>query len=109
MEELKVDKILIMTVVGSEQQAIEIAHALVQEKLAACVSYSMRFHSIYRWQGKVCKDQEVLMLIKSKKERESDIMDMISKMHEYEVPEIFSFTIQRGADKYMKWIDDVVK
>ena len=72
------DGILIITTVGSEQQAVDIAHALVEKKLAACVSYSMRFHSRYWWNGKVCSDQEVLMLIKSHKRQEKAVIDQIA-------------------------------
>ena len=103
------DKILMMTTVGSEQQAIEIAQALVQAKMAACVSYSMRFHSVYWWQDKVCSDQEVLLMIKTKKNLEAEIIETITKIHEYEVPEIFTLKITNGSEKYLKWIDDVVK
>lgn len=104
-----VDTILIMTTVGSEQQAIDIAQVLVEKKLAACVSYSMRFHSKYWWQGKVCTDQEVLMLIKSHKRQEENIVKLIKDMHEYEVPEVLCFDVSRGSDTYLKWIDETVK
>ena len=102
------DKILMMTTVGSEQQAIDIAQELVQNKLAACVSYSMRFHSVYWWEDKVCSDQEVLMFIKTTKKNEKKIMDMIIKLHDYEVPEVITFDIKNGNKKYLDWIDSVV-
>ena len=102
-------KILIMTTVGSEQEAVEIAEALVHQRLAACVSYSMRFHSVYRWEGEVCSDQEVLMLVKSTKEREDEVIELIEKLHQYDVPEILSLEINRGSAKYLKWIEEVVK
>lgn len=101
-------KIFLMTTVGSEQQAIDIAQTLVQKKLAACVSYSMRFHSIYWWEGKVCSDQEVLLMIKSIKKHEAAIIEQISKIHQYEVPEILSFNVDSVSEKYLQWIDSIL-
>ena len=102
------DKIFLMTTVGSEQQAIDIAQTLVQKKLAACVSYSMRFHSIYWWEGKVCSDQEVLLMIKSVKKHETAIIEQISKIHQYEIPEILSFNVDNVSEKYLQWIDSIL-
>jgi periplasmic divalent cation tolerance protein len=107
-EEISLDKILVMTTLGSEQQAIDIAQELVQKKLAACVSYSMRFHSVYWWEGKVCSDQEVIMLIKSTKNNEAEIMETIVKLHDYEVPEVITLDIKNGYKKYLNWIESVV-
>ncbi|HID40105.1 MAG TPA: divalent-cation tolerance protein CutA, partial [Calditrichaeota bacterium] len=82
---------------------------LVTRELAACCNIIQGVISIYRWQGKVETDNEILMIIKSTEENYKAIENSIKELHPYEVPEIISLPIRYGFEKYLKWINDVTK
>ena len=84
--------------------AEHIARALVEERLAACVSRIGGVVSTYRWQDKVCRDDETLLLIKSASERFDAVRERIVALHPYELPEIIAVDIGRGLPAYLDWI-----
>ena len=65
----KEDLLVVVTSVGTEEQALDIAHALVRNRQAACVNLMPNVHSIYRWKGRVCDDGEFLLFIKTRARR----------------------------------------
>jgi periplasmic divalent cation tolerance protein len=84
------------------------ARALIEEKLAACVSILPQVESIYRWQGKIETASEVLLLIKSTTWKYQMLEARILKLHPYEVPEIVSVRIEAGNLPYLRWIEESV-
>lgn len=100
--------IVVLTTVGTEEQARDIASELVSRRLAACVNILPIACSVYRWQGKVCSDSEFLLLAKSQEAEYEGIEAAIRELHEYEVPEILSFRVSRGAETFLSWIADSV-
>ncbi len=86
--------------------AKEIAHCLVEEKLAACVNIIPAMYSDYSWQNKIECDQEVQLLIKSNSTHFTQIADKILKLHPYETPEVIALNIQQGNKKYLNWINE---
>ncbi len=76
--------------------ANEISKALVQNKLAACVNILPNITSIYEWQGELQRDQEQLLLIKSRSDKFEDIKQTINKLHPYELPEIIAVSIDNA-------------
>ena len=101
--------IIIFITASSEEEAKEIAAALVNEKLVACVNIIPKIHSIYWWEGKVCQDDEVMLISKSKQSLFPAIMDRVKSLHSYKVPEIISFPISEGLPEYLNWIEEVTK
>lgn len=81
----------VVTSVGTEQQALDIAHALVQRRLAACVNILPGARSIFRWKGKVQQDNEFLLLIKTLETNFDGVRDAIKELNAYELPEIVAF------------------
>jgi len=101
--------ITILCTVPTLSIAQKIATELVSCELAACCNIIPGITSIYRWQGKVETDDELLMLIKSTEENYKAIENSIKELHPYEVPEIIALPIQQGFDKYLHWINEVTK
>jgi len=101
--------ILIMTSVGTEQQAVEISEELIARRLATCVNIVPCLRSIYRWKGKVCEDTEYLLLIKTPKRLFDAVSEGIREFHSYELPEILGFPITATDSQFHQWILNMVE
>jgi periplasmic divalent cation tolerance protein len=95
---------LIMTSVGTEQQAVEISEELIARRLATCVNIVPCLRSIYRWKGKVCEDTEYLLLVKTPHRMFDRVSDAIREFHSYELPEILGFPITAAENNFHQWI-----
>lgn len=102
------DKRIVLTTAGSIEEAQRIAAALVEQRLAACVNILPGVESVFRWQGKIDRASEWLMIIKTKAEAFERVRDAIQKLHSYDVPEIISLEIDDGSAAYLQWIDETV-
>jgi periplasmic divalent cation tolerance protein len=100
---------LVSITTNSSEEAERIAEALVQERLAACVNIVPAITSIYRWQGEVHRDSEVLLIAKSRPESFESLAARVKELHSYEVPEIIALPITAGSKAYLKWIDESVQ
>jgi periplasmic divalent cation tolerance protein len=98
------DKQIVLTTVGSEDEARKIADHLVETQLAACVNIIPHVESIYRWQGKLESSREWLLLIKTSSERFPAARDAIRAMHSYELPECIAINIEDGSSEYLAWL-----
>jgi periplasmic divalent cation tolerance protein len=95
---------LVLVSASSEAEAVAIAQALVQEKLAACVSLTP-VTSIYRWQDQIHTEPEWQLVIKTTQDNFDALQRRVLALHRYEVPEILAIPIQAGAALYLSWID----
>ena len=98
------DNIIILSNTNSLDSAETIGNFLVKEKLAACVNIIPKIKSIYSWENKIVKDEEYLMLIKTKQSLFEQVKEKITLLHPYEVPEIISIVINNGNNNYLEWI-----
>src|SRR5262245_60739929 len=98
------DLVVVVTSVGTEDQAIDIAHALVRSHHAACVNLLPNVHSIYRWKGRVCEDGEFLLLIKTKASQFEAVRETIQKMNTYELPEVLAYRVDDSSPEFASWI-----
>jgi periplasmic divalent cation tolerance protein len=90
----------------SEAVASEIANALLEQKLAACVNFVSPVSSLYTWQGSINHDQEILMLVKSRLELFADrLVPAVRSLHPYETPEIIALPVIAGFQGYLDWIE----
>lgn len=96
--------IVVMTTVGTEEQANVIAREIVARRQAACVNILPGMRSIYRWKGKIRKDGELLLVIKTLDGELEDVAATIRELHNYELPEILSFRVDRGEQGFLDWI-----
>jgi len=97
--------IQIITTVGKKEEAESICRALLEKKLAACVQIVGRVESHYWWEGKIEKDREFLVFIKTKEALFESVEKVIKENHSYQVPEIISLPILKGSKDYLKWIE----
>ena len=88
-----------------EDEARRIGKTLVEEKLAACVNIHP-IKSIYRWEGEIEEEGEVVMLVKTKAELADKVIERVKELHSYEVPCIVSFSIDKGNPDYLNWIGE---
>ncbi len=95
---------IIYCTVPNEFNANLIASSLVEENLAACVNILPSLTSVYKWEGIVQTDNELLLIIKTREELFSKIEEKIKSLHEYTLPEIVAVPIIKGSDEYMEWI-----
>ena len=100
------DFVVVFVTCGSEEEALKIASALVEEKLAACANMASPLRSIYRWEGKVCDETEWLLIIKTRETRFQDLEKRVKSLHSYQVPEIISLPIQAGYSLYLHWLEE---
>jgi periplasmic divalent cation tolerance protein len=99
-----VAEILVLTTADSAELAGRIAVALVEAREAACVNIVPGVRSIYRWEGKVCDDSEVLLVIKSTEERFEAVRERIRRTHTYQLPEVVAVRITAGDPEYLLWL-----
>ena len=96
--------IVVVTTVGTEEQAYLIAREIVARRQAACVNIVPGIRSIYRWKGKICKDGELLLIVKTLESELGGVQDTIRELHSYELPEILSFNVSHGEPRFLEWI-----
>lgn len=85
------------------------ARTLVAERLAGCVNILPGVQSVYRWQGDVAEDPEVLLLIKTTGERYPELESRIRALHTYEVPEIIALPFDRALPEFQVWLRDALE
>ena len=95
---------LILCTCPDEQVAEQLATSLVEQGLAACINMVPGLTSIYRWEGKLEKGTEVLLMIKTTGQQYAAVETAIQQQHPYELPEIIAVTLDEGSSDYLRWI-----
>jgi len=101
------DEIIVFITASNEDEAAKIAQSLVQARLAGCVNIFRNIRSIYSWQGRIEDEQEVLMVLKTRKSLFRSLAEEVKGLHSYEVPEIVAIPIVEGSEDYLKWLREV--
>jgi periplasmic divalent cation tolerance protein len=96
--------LLVMTSLPNEDAAKALAKQLIDVHLAACVQIQLGVQSIYRWEGRVCEEQEVVLVAKTTAEQWSAISAFIKQNHPYDVPEIIAQPITHSHSDYARWV-----
>lgn len=97
--------IVVVTSVGTEEQALDVAHALVRGRRAACVNIVPNIHSVYRWKGRVCDDGEMLLIIKTRASQFEGVRDTIQRVNTYELPEVLGYRVDKASPGFAQWIE----
>ncbi|MBN2322152.1 MAG: divalent-cation tolerance protein CutA [Spirochaetes bacterium] len=96
----------VTTMCGSRADAEKIADVLIERRAAACVQISGPVTSVYRWKGKVEKEQEWRCTAKTKADLLQTVETVIKSLHSYELPEISVLRISGGSGEYLRWIEE---
>ncbi len=99
---------IILCACKNEREAKKIAEKLLESKLAACVSIT-KVKSLYWWKGRITKNNEAMMIIKTKKNLVRKIMSAIKRIHSYKTPEIIELDVEKTNKEYAKWLEDVTR
>ncbi len=103
------DACTILTTCGSEEAALTIAAALVDQGFAACVSILPNVKSYYNFKGETHLDEEVMLIIKTTVELFPTVSEVITDLHTYEVPEILMLPVQEGSEPFLDWIRETTR
>ena len=96
--------LVVMTTTSSLGQAGDLAEKIVASKLAACVQILSPMTAVYVWEGKMQKEREHLLLIKTLEEKYDELAALITATHSYDVPEIVAFSADKVSRPYLEWV-----
>jgi periplasmic divalent cation tolerance protein len=102
------DARIVLTTAGSAEEARKLADALVDRRLAACVNIVPQIESVYRWQGKVERAAEWLLIIKTQASAFEGVRATIEALHSYDLPECVMLEISGGSSQYLNWLGESV-
>jgi periplasmic divalent cation tolerance protein len=102
-------ELIVFVTTPSSEEANRIAEAIVAQRLAACVNIVSAIQSIYRWEGKITRDHEALMIIKTTDERYTELERSVKELHSYTTPEVVALKVERGSTQYLRWLRDSVE
>ncbi len=96
--------VVLMVSTGTRDEAEHVGEALVTERLAACGSVVPTIHSFYYWDGKLQREHEALLLLKTSAAKSAAAQARIRELHSYDNPEILQLDVTGGAGKYIEWL-----
>ena len=99
------DKIVVLSTCPTAEEAGKIARRLVEKRLAACVNILAGARSVYHWQGAIEENEEILLLIKSRRDLFATLRAELERIHSYEVPEVIALPIVDGSPSSLDWLE----
>lgn len=99
------DMLAVFTTFANEDDAARVSRTLVEERLVACANLLPGARSLYRWEGRVADEREVVVLMKTRKQDWAALVARLHELHPYEVPECVALRIAAGAPAYMAWLE----
>lgn len=94
----------VVLVTAPPSEAGNIANALLQERLAACVNILPGIQSLYWWEGRIQEEEENILLIKTRADLLDVLVKKIKAVHSYTVPEVIALEIREGSEEYLDWV-----
>jgi periplasmic divalent cation tolerance protein len=99
------DAIVVLTTLSNEEEAVKLVRELLDRRLIACGTVTPGVRSLYRWQGKIADEREVLVLLKTRSARIEQLQSAFRELHPYKVPELLALAVDSGLEKYLEWIN----
>jgi periplasmic divalent cation tolerance protein len=100
------DALVVLTTVSNADEAVTLIRTLLERRLVACGTLLPGSRSLYRWNGKVADEEEVVVLLKTRAGRLDALEASFAELHPYNVPELLALPVAAGLDKYLGWIDE---
>jgi periplasmic divalent cation tolerance protein len=100
--------LLILTTLGSVDEARNFVTGLVADRLVACGTLLPKAASIYRWEGAITEEEECVVLLKTDASKWDELSAAVQERHPYEVPELLAVPVERGMDLYLSWLTSEV-
>lgn len=104
MSEEAADAIVVLMTATNGEEAARLADMLVGAHLAACVQILPEIESVYRWQGKIQRESEVLILAKTTRAKFDELEIQVRALHSYDTPEIIAVPVVAGSGPYLDWL-----
>jgi len=98
------DAIVVFMTAANGEEAARLADMLVGAHLAACVQILPEMESVYRWQGKIERQSEILLLAKTTSDKFEELEREVRALHSYETPEIIAVPVTHGSIPYLEWL-----
>ncbi len=100
------EMLLVFSTFPDEQVAARVVRALLEERLVACGTLLPGARSLYRWEGALAGEREVVALLKTRKQDWPALLSRLHELHPYEVPECVAVRVAAGAPKYLAWLEE---
>ena len=104
MSDQGTDAIVVFLTAASGEEATRLADMLVGAHLAACVQILPEMESVYRWEGKIERASEVLLLVKTTRAKFAELEKEVRALHSYDTPEIIAVPVITGSAPYLEWL-----
>ena len=98
------EPVMVLLTAANGEEAVRLADMLIGAHLAACVQILPEMESVYRWQGKIERQPEVLLLAKTVRSKFEELEKQVRALHSYETPEIIAVPIVAGSTPYLDWL-----
>src|ERR1044072_3758148 len=98
------DAIVVFMTAANGEEATRLAEMLVGANLAACVQILPEMESVYRWQGKIERQAEVLLIAKTTRAKFAELEREVRALHSYDTPEIVAVPVVMGSGPYLHWL-----
>ena len=98
------DAIVVLTTVASNDEAVQLVRSLLERRIIACGTIMPAARSLYRWEGKIADESEVVVLLKTRSARIESLEMAFAELHPYKVPELLAIPVAAGTPKYLAWI-----
>ncbi len=99
------DMIIVLVTTSSKEEALSLSQALLKDNLIACANIVEGCQSVFNWKGAVCNERESLMILKSISSRMEEIIETVTELHSYGVPEIIAIPVLSGSLDYLSWVE----
>jgi periplasmic divalent cation tolerance protein len=100
--------IVVFMTAANGEEAMRLAEMLVGAHLAACVQILPEMESVYRWQGKIERQSEILLIAKTTRAKFVELEREVRALHSYDTPEIIAVPVVDGSPSYLQWLKDVL-
>lgn len=106
---METDAIVVFMTAADRDEATRLAEMLVEEHLAGCVQILPEMESVYRWQGKIERQREILLIAKTTQSKFQELERQVRASHSYDTPEILALPVIAGSSPYLQWLTNSVK